>query len=395
MRSRRARAAGIPDNGYEVQLLWGMAEPVHEAFCRLGFRLRVYSPMGELVPGMAYLVRRLLENTSNESFVRLRFAEHKDLASLVAAPVADLAAPSRRRARPGAGRATGDERGQARAVRARASRALVRAGGAEAHGRGFREGARLARGRGARPCRRGRDRHPTDDRLGRPCRADEGRRRLGLLWAGRSRPGGRGRRVRPSRRGAARPAAVRAEVLFRAADCLRRHKLETAALEVFEAGKCWDDADADVAEAIDFLEYYGREALRLAEGGRVQSPPGEVNRLSYHGRGVAAVISPWNFPLAIPSRDGERGTRRRQHGRAQACRADPRRRRRARAGAARGRPSRRGPLVPARPRRGGRCPPRHSPRREPRRLHRLQAGWARHRGGGRAHRRRPTARSAA
>ncbi len=72
-----------------------------------------------------------------------------------------------------------------------------------------------------------------------------------------------------------------------------------AALEVFEAGKCWDDADADVAEAIDFLEYYGREGLRLAEGGEVQSPPGEINRLSYHGRGVAAVISPWNFPLAI------------------------------------------------------------------------------------------------
>ena len=52
------RAAGIPDTGYEVQLLWGMAEPVHEAFRRLGFRLRVYSPMGDLVPGMAYLVRR-------------------------------------------------------------------------------------------------------------------------------------------------------------------------------------------------------------------------------------------------------------------------------------------------------------------------------------------------
>ena len=84
------RSAGIADNGYEVQLLWGMAEPVHEAFCRLGFRLRVYSPMGELVPGMAYLVRRLLENTSNESFVRLRFAEHKDLVSLVAPPKAEL-----------------------------------------------------------------------------------------------------------------------------------------------------------------------------------------------------------------------------------------------------------------------------------------------------------------
>jgi RHH-type proline utilization regulon transcriptional repressor/proline dehydrogenase/delta 1-pyrroline-5-carboxylate dehydrogenase len=67
-----------------------MAEPVHEAFRRLGFRLRVYAPMGELVPGMAYLVRRLLENTSNESFVRMRYAEHKNLDSLMVAPAAKL-----------------------------------------------------------------------------------------------------------------------------------------------------------------------------------------------------------------------------------------------------------------------------------------------------------------
>jgi RHH-type proline utilization regulon transcriptional repressor/proline dehydrogenase/delta 1-pyrroline-5-carboxylate dehydrogenase len=97
------------------------------------------------------------------------------------------------------------------------------------------------------------------------------------------------------------PAADRAGVLFRAAQWLRSRKLEVAAVEVFEAGKCWDDADADVAEATDFLEYYGREALRLADGGKVLSPPGEVNRLSYRARGVTVVISPWNFPLAIPS----------------------------------------------------------------------------------------------
>ncbi|HMC41474.1 MAG TPA: proline dehydrogenase family protein, partial [Acidimicrobiales bacterium] len=61
-----ARANGIPDSGYELQMLYGMAEPIHDAIRRLGLRLRVYAPVGELVPGMAYLVRRLLENTSNE-----------------------------------------------------------------------------------------------------------------------------------------------------------------------------------------------------------------------------------------------------------------------------------------------------------------------------------------
>jgi RHH-type transcriptional regulator, proline utilization regulon repressor / proline dehydrogenase / delta 1-pyrroline-5-carboxylate dehydrogenase len=99
------------------------------------------------------------------------------------------------------------------------------------------------------------------------------------------------------------PAADRAAVLFRAADWLRGRRAEIAALECREAGKPWDQSDADVCEAIDFCEYYGREVLRLdaAAADLVQSPPGEANRLTYQGKGVAAVIAPWNFPLAIPT----------------------------------------------------------------------------------------------
>src|SRR5688500_8501835 len=66
-----------------------MAEPVHAAIKKLGLRLRVYAPVGELLPGMAYLVRRLLENTSNESFVRHRFAEGRDLDDLLRPPQVD------------------------------------------------------------------------------------------------------------------------------------------------------------------------------------------------------------------------------------------------------------------------------------------------------------------
>src|SRR5207302_1371199 len=97
------------------------------------------------------------------------------------------------------------------------------------------------------------------------------------------------------------PVAQRSAVLFRAADWLRSRRFELAALEVFEAAKPWADADADVCEAIDFCEYHGREMLRLDQGGAVQSPPGEANSLRYQLRGVGAVISPWNFPLAIPA----------------------------------------------------------------------------------------------
>jgi RHH-type proline utilization regulon transcriptional repressor/proline dehydrogenase/delta 1-pyrroline-5-carboxylate dehydrogenase len=89
-------------------------------------------------------------------------------------------------------------------------------------------------------------------------------------------------------------------VLFRAADWLRHRRDSIAALEVFEAGKPWKEADGDVCEAIDFCEYYGREMLRLAGGAAVQSPPGERNDLHYQARGLVAVIAPWNFPLAIP-----------------------------------------------------------------------------------------------
>jgi RHH-type proline utilization regulon transcriptional repressor/proline dehydrogenase/delta 1-pyrroline-5-carboxylate dehydrogenase len=96
------------------------------------------------------------------------------------------------------------------------------------------------------------------------------------------------------------PAAERAAVLFRAAEWMRDRRDELAARQVHEVGKPWDQADADVCEAIDFCEYYGRDVLRLDAGGVVQSPPGEANRLRYEGKGVTAVIAPWNFPLAIP-----------------------------------------------------------------------------------------------
>jgi RHH-type proline utilization regulon transcriptional repressor/proline dehydrogenase/delta 1-pyrroline-5-carboxylate dehydrogenase len=97
------------------------------------------------------------------------------------------------------------------------------------------------------------------------------------------------------------PVRERAAVLFRAALWMRRRRAELASLEVFEASKPWKEADADVCEAIDFCEYYGRRMLRLGAGGEVESPPGEANVLRYDAMGIAVVISPWNFPLAIPT----------------------------------------------------------------------------------------------
>jgi RHH-type proline utilization regulon transcriptional repressor/proline dehydrogenase/delta 1-pyrroline-5-carboxylate dehydrogenase len=96
-------------------------------------------------------------------------------------------------------------------------------------------------------------------------------------------------------------AAERAAVLARAAALLRERRLELAALEVRECAKPWAEADADVCEAIDFVEYYRRGALELDAGPALLQAPGERNRLRYAPRGVVAVIAPWNFPLAIPT----------------------------------------------------------------------------------------------
>ncbi|WP_147536047.1 L-glutamate gamma-semialdehyde dehydrogenase [Bacillus marasmi] len=92
---------------------------------------------------------------------------------------------------------------------------------------------------------------------------------------------------------------MRADVLFKAAAILRRRKAEFSALLTKEAGKPWREADADAAEAIDFLEYYGRQMLLHKDGVPVQSRPNEFNRYDYIPLGVGIIISPWNFPLAI------------------------------------------------------------------------------------------------
>jgi RHH-type proline utilization regulon transcriptional repressor/proline dehydrogenase/delta 1-pyrroline-5-carboxylate dehydrogenase len=99
---------------------------------------------------------------------------------------------------------------------------------------------------------------------------------------------------------AARPATVRAETLTDAAARLRERRLELAALAVRECAKPWPEADADVCEAIDFLEYYARGAIELEQGPALLQVPGERNVLRYAPRGVCVVIAPWNFPLAIP-----------------------------------------------------------------------------------------------
>jgi len=95
------------------------------------------------------------------------------------------------------------------------------------------------------------------------------------------------------------PAQDRVKCLFRAAHIIRERKYELAALVCYEVGKTWAEADADIAETIDFCEFYAREMVRLAEPQKLTPMRGERNYLVYIPLGVGVIIPPWNFPSAI------------------------------------------------------------------------------------------------
>ena len=288
-----AKGVGIPNHGYEIQMLYGMGEPVRKAVIQNGQRVRVYLPVGRLLPGMAYLIRRLMENTSNTSFLRQTYAEEKEIDKLILPPLPKKAP-----------------------IPKSAGERKIRDAD---HPGPFRNEPLLDFSRQENRSRFARTLKETRQRFGRDY----------LLWVGGEETETKewlksinpaaptetiGRVVVAGREEAERALASavdffpewkntsvkeRAAVLFRAAELMRQRRMELAGWELFEVGKGWREADADVAEAIDYLEYYGREMMRLSAPRVTQPLPGESNIYLYEPRGIAAVIAPWNFPLAI------------------------------------------------------------------------------------------------
>ncbi|MEW5773597.1 MAG: proline dehydrogenase family protein [Thermodesulfobacteriota bacterium] len=287
-----ARALGVAEDRYEFQVLYGMAEPVRKGLRNVAGRVRLYCPYGQLIPGMAYLVRRLLENTANESFLRQSFAGEADMARLLEDPqdAADRARRERPAPRPAAAglppfanEAPADfTLPEVRAAFPQALAAVRAKMGGELPlligGKEVRTGDLLDSYNPAR----------TSEIVARVHQAGLPEVEAAVAAAKAAFPAWR-----------ATPAQQRADVLFRAADLARRRIYELSAWQVVEVGKQWDQAHADVAEAIDFLEYYGREMLRLASPRRMGRAPGELSHYLYRPKGLAAVIAPWNFPLAI------------------------------------------------------------------------------------------------
>ena len=281
-----AESLGVSPEAVEYQMIYGMAEPFQHAMAAHGRRVRLYTPVGRLLPGMAYLVRRLLENTSNESFLRKEYVESQSLRTLLAPPVVSSSSPM-------APPRTADD--FVNEPHCDFSKAAGRAAMQEAIGKvrgqaGRRREMPQWEFRLTGPLMESRNpAHPTEvvARVQSAAIVDV----AASVEVAVSSAADWGRRS----------AAARSAIIRRAAVLMRERRYELAAWEILEVGKPWREADADVAEAIDFLEFYAGQLDRLASPLQLGRYPGERNHRVYTPRGVAAVIAPWNFPLAIPA----------------------------------------------------------------------------------------------
>jgi RHH-type proline utilization regulon transcriptional repressor/proline dehydrogenase/delta 1-pyrroline-5-carboxylate dehydrogenase len=277
-----AEHQGLSEDRFEFQMLFGMADELQHALVNLGYPLRVYVPFGETLPGMAYLVRRLLENSSGQSnfqqgLMRTGAAqtslEKPQAVTVEAKPevVSDFANQIPHRF------TRTDERESVErailAVEARLDEAYpLLIAGESVEGAGW-----ISSTNPARP----------GEIIGRVALADRAMADRALQAAKTAAPDWR----RLS-------AGERAAWLRKLARALLHERDQFAAWQILEAGKNWREADADVCEAIDFLQYYAGQAERLAQH-RIVELSGEHNRHGYRPKGIGLVIAPWNFPLAI------------------------------------------------------------------------------------------------
>ncbi len=281
---------------FEFQRLHGMGEALHDEIVRpdgLNLPVRIYAPVGSHEDLLAYLVRRLLENGANSSFVNRIQDEQLPIADIVADPVARVRALDRipHPRIPLPRDLYGAERVNSAGMDLTDVDTLVRTGRAMAEA--AREGWTGGPVVGGQLLN-GDAREVTDP--------SDRRRVIGrITWARREQAlEALARADRAAPDWDRTPAVQRAACLDRIAGLYERHASELMALCVREAGKSMADAVAEVREAVDFCRYYaGRARADFAGPMILPGPTGEHDQLSLHGRGVFLCISPWNFPLAI------------------------------------------------------------------------------------------------
>ncbi len=272
-----AEALSVPLSAWESQVLYGMAAPLAKALVERGYQVRMYCPYGELLPGMSYLIRRLLDNTANTSFLRQRL-EKTDESELLAPPQWEepttplpqiesfVGTPDTNFAEPGmpdqflaAIKRVQSQLGQTYVLPHCSAKRLLDS---------------------VNPS------NPAEV-IGRVGLADATSVQQAIDLAQKAQPVWR-----------QTPWQQRMDVLCKIADTLAAQRPEWVAWMAWEVGKPIREADAEVSEAIDFCRYYAQMAEQLARG-HTYDVWGETNRYRYQPKGIGVVIAPWNDPLAI------------------------------------------------------------------------------------------------
>ncbi|MHB8482947.1 MAG: proline dehydrogenase family protein [Nitrospiria bacterium] len=282
--------SGFSKEHLELQMLFGMAEPLQKTLAGMGYSVRVYAPIGNTLPGMAYLIRRLMENTANTSILHQTFSDK---------PVSeDILNPPRLNAESGIpvpqplfqnapplDFSIQDNRNRVENELKKMDSKLQREAPLYPL---ILNGEKVSTGRTVNAV------NPSfpDQVLGQISQASVEQGNQTVQAA-----------LQAFNAWKATHPSFRAALLLRVARRFQQIRHELIAMEILEVGKTWKEADGDVCEAMDFLTFYADEMVRLDSfyktGNPVTSFPGEENHLSLHPYGVMAAIPPWNFPLAL------------------------------------------------------------------------------------------------
>jgi RHH-type proline utilization regulon transcriptional repressor/proline dehydrogenase/delta 1-pyrroline-5-carboxylate dehydrogenase len=323
-----AESLSVPRRCFEMQVLYGMGDKLAKALVERGYRVRVYCPYGELLPGMAYLIRRLLENTANSSFLRQNL-ENRPVEELLAPPDGDLSHAEARQRVAGVPPVVATAAQRRREVERNTisasphprvpvssfisasphprvpvssfvgvadtdyaqeeARRMSNVAFAEVRGQLGRSYLPLIDGEYVETAVKIDSVNPSNfsEVIGRVGLISVEQAQLAMQAAKAAFVGWR-----------KTPVSQRAGILRKAGDLMAQRRAEFSAWIVLEVGKPVKEADAEVSEAIDFCRYYADEMERLEQGVNYDVA-GETNRYIYQPRGIAVVISPWNFPLAI------------------------------------------------------------------------------------------------
>ncbi|AFZ48453.1 delta-1-pyrroline-5-carboxylate dehydrogenase [Cyanobacterium stanieri PCC 7202] len=290
-----AETLQIPKRRFECQILYGMGENLAKAIVKRGHRVRVYAPYGKLLPGMAYLIRRLLENTANSSFLRQN-SEEKPIEELIAPPAhhlkenekvpvteAEKEIPPTPLDKGGFHAAPDTDYGrESNLVKARQALTIVN----------------NQLGKTYLPLING-EYVQTDEYIDsvNPSTPSQIVGKIGLISLSQA-----DQAMETAKEAfktwSKTSATQRADILRRAADIMEQKRHELTAWMCFEVGKIVKEGDPEVSEAIDFCRYYASEMERLEQGYNYDVA-GENDRYFYQPKGIALIISPWNFPFAI------------------------------------------------------------------------------------------------